>query len=401
MMKEMQRLILFPFLLLLLGGCNNQSRTVRDDIYLVAWDNYSFGYIDASGSAVISPQYAYAMPYGEKLAAVNVGGTFNKRRMPTDGKWGFIKMNGEFAINPIYYSPPTVGSPYDPASLAMANHDGYVFSENRAAVRTANEWVYIDRLGNTKIQNNKIKSARAFHDGLANVYMNGRWGYIDTLGNVIIYPQFKYAADFHQGRALVVNEQNEKMIINRRGLRQLPQYRILNHFENGFATVRPYWKGENPNEVERRKTLLINTHGAPMTPKDFDWIGHFGEDMAPALVGSKLGNPISYPQALGPTGEAGGKWGYIDLKGKFKINPAFEDARGFSEGFAAVKNGGLWGYMRPNQSMLTGYEFRWAGFFKNGLAPVILGPIHNDYSDQFAYIDTDGDIIWIEPQPAE
>ncbi|MEL7063437.1 MAG: WG repeat-containing protein, partial [Bacteroidota bacterium] len=88
--------------------------------------------------------------------------------------------------------------------------------------------------------------------------------------------------------------------------------------------------------------------------------------------------------------------GFIDYKGEFKINPTYQEAKGFINGFAPVKRGGLWGYLRPDRSMISGFEFRWAGFFKNGLAPVRLGPIHNDYDGLYAYINTRGEIIWIE-----
>jgi hypothetical protein len=44
----------------------------------------------------------------------------------------------------------------------------------------------------------------------------------------------------------------------------------------------------------------------------------------------------------------GERYGYIDNFGTEVIPPSFEDARAFSEGLAAVKIGGKWGYLAPD-----------------------------------------------------
>ena len=44
-----------------------------------------------------------------------------------------------------------------------------------------------------------------------------------------------------------------------------------------------------------------------------------------------------------------GKWGYVDQKGHYVVEPQYLDARPFSEGMAAVligdENTGQWGYV--------------------------------------------------------
>lgn len=42
--------------------------------------NQNYGYIDQSGRILIKPQFKYALPFSENLAAVKV----------PEGKWGFI-----------------------------------------------------------------------------------------------------------------------------------------------------------------------------------------------------------------------------------------------------------------------------------------------------------------------
>ncbi len=404
------RLFILILLLIILQGCSsNTNIPPTEEVYLVMWNESSYGYMDASGSQIISPQYTYAMPFSEGLAGVNVGGSFRKRNMPTDGKWGFIDIEGNFIINPIFYSPPVSGAFYDPDSIALAAHEAYIFSEGLAAAvvagkgATKREWVYVNKKGEEVFRNSDIRSARRFRQGLANVYVyrrgRGRWGYINAYGEMIIEPQFLLPADFRQGFALVVKEDQEKMLIDRKGYRYLPQYDILTYFINGYGAVRPNWYGERVDPSEKRKTQLVNIHGAPMMEADFDWIGMYGHGLAPALVGSKLGNSLSYPEIPSATIDVGGKWGFINLKGEFIINPKYQHARGFKEELAAVKLGGLWGYLHRDRSMITDFEFRWAGFFNKGVAPVRLGPIHGDYDGRYAYIDRGGNVIWIEPEP--
>lgn len=43
--------------------------------------------------------------------------------------------------------------------------------------------------------------------------------------------------------------------------------------------------------------------------------------------------------------EINGLWGFVDNQGKVVIEPVYEDALSFSNGFAAVKKDGLWGYI--------------------------------------------------------
>ncbi|RMG61044.1 MAG: WG repeat-containing protein, partial [Bacteroidetes bacterium] len=155
------------------------------------------------------------------------------------------------------------------------------------------------------------------------------------------------------------------------------------------------------SEADRRRYILIDHRGRAAFNEDafvFDRLGRFGNGMCPALVGSKLGDLVNFPEVPGPTELTGGKWGFINAKGAFVVNPVYEDAKGFSEGIAAVKQGGLWAYIDGSFSRMTGFEFRWVDYFHGGVAKVQLGPVHNDYDRRFAYINNTGEVIWIEPE---
>ena len=83
-------------------------------------------------------------------------------------------------------------------------------------------------------------------------------------------------------------------------------------------------------------------------------------------------------EAVGPFGdgrapakEAGGKWGYLDVEGKWVIPAKYERAGVFRGGLAAVKEpGGKWGYVKPDGNWGLEPKFMRARSFSDGLAAV-------------------------------
>ncbi|MDR1640535.1 MAG: WG repeat-containing protein [Clostridiales bacterium] len=67
----------------------------------------------------------------------------------------------------------------------------------------------------------------------------------------------------------------------------------------------------------------------------------------------------------------GGKWGFIDTTGTFQIAPQFDDALSFSGHLAAVKQGDLWGYLSLTGKMAIEPQFKLAKSFLDGNAPVL------------------------------
>jgi len=86
------------------------------------------------------------------------------------------------------------------------------------------------------------------------------------------------------------------------------------------------------------------------------------------------------------------KYGYIDEKGKFLINPQYKYASDFSEGLAAVvpENGKIKYIDKKGEIKIELKDAEFAGNFHNGLAKVKI-------NDQWGFIDNTGKII-INPQ---
>jgi len=400
----------------LLFSCTTQI----DSPYELRWPAQNgtggqYGYIDASGKIAIPQQFDYVVEFSEGIGGVNIGGTRVGNQYPDNGKWGFVDAYGQYLINPIYDSPPTHAKPYNWEDLSLVLHEGYIFSEGLAPVynRQDKKWTYIgydtgkqqyvdwiteakmlDTAGNI-IRTYPLRSARRFKEGLAAVYLNDAWGYINNKGEIVISPQFIYPVEFHQGRILAMGKDLRRVVYNVKGERELPMYRIFSEFRDGLAVVKPKLLGQVIQDNDQIKYSLIDSSGKFLFPAQFDKIGHFGSGLAPALIGSDP-DTLKFNPDKPIVGNVGPKWGYINMFGKFVHNPVFQDAHSFVEGVAAVKRSEYWGYMEPDGEMLTEFEFLWAGNFKKGMAQVRLGPTHNDYSGLYAYINLDGDIIYIQ-----
>ena len=52
-----------------------------------------------------------------------------------------------------------------------------------------------------------------------------------------------------------------------------------------------------------------------------------------------------------------GMWGFVDGQGKIVIEPQYEDAKSFLNGFAAVKKNGLWGYINQDGELVIAPAF--------------------------------------------
>ena len=70
----------------------------------------------------------------------------------------------------------------------------------------------------------------------------------------------------------------------------------------------------------------------------------------------------------------GRKMGYADKNETLKIAYAYEDAKPFSNGYAAVCKDGIWGYIDENNYMVIQPVFDAAGLMTaDGVAPVCHG----------------------------
>jgi DNA-binding transcriptional regulator/RsmH inhibitor MraZ len=151
----------------------------------------------------------------------------------------------------------------------------------------------------------------------------GKWGYIDAQGNVAIKPQFSWAADFRDGRAMVVTDKVSGYIDDKGRLAFAcpADWEAYGDFSEGMAPFQIHGKWG-----------FCNRDGKVVIAPRHDEAGPFSEGLARVNIGAK-------PGFLGRPKE-GGKWGFIDMTGKVAIPLRFEYAEPFSDGLAFVQEVG-------------------------------------------------------------
>lgn len=64
-----------------------------------------------------------------------------------------------------------------------------------------------------------------------------------------------------------------------------------------------------------------------------------------AAPGPQYRNVGKYSEGLAPVQASSGKWGFINQRQQWVIEPRFEEARDFLDGRAAARQGGKWGFI--------------------------------------------------------
>lgn len=270
-----------------------------------------YGFIDKQGTVIIEAKYDKAYPFQEGLAAVVTG-----------DRLGYIDINGTLVIPQIYYyNPQLTENPSFQNGLAKVAkktgstvHYGFIDAKGKEAI-PLKEWsvepfsdglalisdnsgdrreiYFVDTKG-TKILSldGRYSRAYSFYSGLARVEKGGKIGYIDKNGREVVAPSYTYALNFSENRA-IAKIGADYVLIDPSGKESgRLSYSYIEKFSNGLAMV-------------ERTTL--------------------------SLVDGRMVRES--------------KTGYIDENGNEAITPQFEKGQGFSEGLAAVRVDGLWGFI--------------------------------------------------------
>jgi hypothetical protein len=210
-------------------------------------------------------------------------------------------------------------------------------------------WGYIDKSQNYVIKP-QFARAKRFSDGLAPAALDKKFGYIEATGRFAIEPQFVFAEPFSEGLALVFPDWG----IN-----------LLGHAEGYTLFVRAGY-------IDRTGKMVIK-------PRFVENARSFSEGVAAFQAG------INYTYGHS-------KWGYLDKRGNWAIQPQFDTAADFSENLAAVSLRGQgrdrdqWGYIDKVGKFVIPVQFDRALPFAKGLAKVKT-------SNGWRYIDKQGNFV--------
>ncbi|MDR0915853.1 MAG: WG repeat-containing protein [Oscillospiraceae bacterium] len=297
------------------------SLGVLSDGLALVESEQGFFYIDITGKIVLNlgKEYSRAHGFSDGLAMV----------WDENWKLGFINKQGDVVI------------PFENYFLPNSGFDG--FSEGLALVGTdegngVQSYMYIDKTGNVAIDLDAgyevgLGASGKFQDGLAVLSKNGKLGVIDKTGKVIvtfeydnIYDYVTYSIDY---KLIKVEKGNKYGLIDRTGkvvLQPVYDWIDFNYAVDGLIGVE---KDGKDGYVDKNGKVII-----PIIYNAF----YFGDA----------------PDGLAFAGISG-KFGFIDKSGNVAVPLEYDTIRyansdygsynylGFSNGYAAVKQNGLWG----------------------------------------------------------
>ncbi|MFN8237439.1 MAG: WG repeat-containing protein [Chitinophagales bacterium] len=247
------------------------------------------------------------------------------------GKFGFVDASGK---------------PVIPATFSFAANfsEGLAVAAKGDNTQTALKG-YINSKGVFAIPP-AYTAAGDFSEGLARVQVNGKWGYIDKNGKMVISPQFQLCYEFKNGYAQA-QQKNLWGLIDKTGKFVIkPTYYSLTDYSG---------KVLGAQKTMYNDWMLMDIHENSTSLKGFSKMGSFGNGLAPAR-------------------NVEDKWGFINEKAEWVIQPKYSNAHIFSDYLAAVEvNFTHWGFINTSGEMIIEPQYDRPSVFKNSIAQVEKG----------------------------
>ncbi len=198
--------------------------------------DHRVGYINRSGLPSIAATLLDGDAFSEGMARVVVEGPC---LLPNDGLCGFNGIVPEDAQreHDLGHCKFTFVD-HQGAVLPGRFDDAGAFHEGLAPVKVRDKWGYIDRTGAIVISPG-YAYAYSFSEGLAAVQDGEEFGYINKSGRLVIDAHFLLAGEFHDHRAVVLQEPGVFYYVSSNGGRAFPGNFIgATSFFKGLANVK-------------------------------------------------------------------------------------------------------------------------------------------------------------------
>lgn len=251
-----------------------------------------------------------------------------------EGKKGLIDLDGKVVVEAVYDEIEYNGKDKEDISVRdgkdcfFINQEGYktkmpeegfaalsTVSQSRIVAKKGDKYGYLDKNFNVKTDF-IYDDATPLYEGVGAVKQGEKWALIDRKGDLVTEFLFDEVSRNSRGICSV-----NKMIAVKQGA----------------------------------DFFFVNEKGERLSEQTYEDIKAFEADNMCAVC-------------------IKGKWGYIDRDENLNIECSYEDARSFTNGYAAVKKGGIWGYIDENGHMVIQPVFDDAGLMtQDGVAPVCHG----------------------------
>lgn len=322
-----------------------------------------YGFVDIDGNVVIDPIYTWADTFRDGMAPVGL-----------DDKYGFVDSTGQ----------TRVAIAYDMVSA--------FFSEGFAGVREKELWGFVSDQG-CGLGNAEYTAVRHFTEGKAAVERGGVWGYIDRCGQNVARHTFAEADFFSCGLARVVREGQ-----------------VLFLDEDGTARALGSYKDVGQRFMEDRVQVqdsrglwgFVDKAGNCVVPCQYAGLSSFHESYAVfyekrkagfllrngdlAFGGSRFDEALDFSDGCAPVRDRGG-WYLMQASGD-RIGPiACDRLWTFQNGFGRFDAMTKTGFLDVNGKVAIPAQYDNVDDFEYGLARV-------EFDDKFGYVNTHGKMVW-------
>jgi hypothetical protein len=298
----------------------------------LASEDGKYGYINKEGDWQIQPKFKVAKNFSDDLAAVM-----------SNNKWGYINRQGEWVIQPTFKKAK-------------------YFNSGIAVVLDGRDWIYINKKGKQVLKNVDTDHLFDFSEGFAKIRKRGKLGFINTSGEIIVEPKFEVAKDFVNGYSKIIHKDDFGIIDTTGKYLLKPEYTFVPNFIYDNSKV----------SVKKNGTPGVIVDGKFKPIEDSNRIWAFPKNSNLARVYKK------------------GRFGFVNDKGIWVIEPTFKDAKEFSNGLAPVYNK-KWGYINTSGELVIPYQFDQAETFsEDGFAPVLV-------KGRWGFINAKGKMV-VEPK---
>ena len=340
--------------------------TIKQE-YIEAIQGYKKGIADLDGNTIVPFEFDDIISFTSDVAIVRKGSRFGFVDRQQQYHPLTVKDNGDYFSTGIallyfpYHGDDRVS--YISDRYCVVNRQGKLLVPAEAGAGTQTEAV-AEKINNTcrnlatkKASNTDTKASNTY---LTRVFINDKYGYINNAGQLTISPQYDNAEDFNQGYAFVFKDK-QLGIIDTKGKYTSLTVKNNNYFTDGIVRVGYVDSyGDRYCVINQQGELLVSaTSSISVKAQKIN-------NICRGLAGIKVNNdslqeplqsmderPFSYYFVDGLlTVIINNKRGYINSKGDLAIPQLFDTAANFSEGLAAVKQDGRFGFIDRSGKMV-------------------------------------------------
>lgn len=248
-----------------------------------------------------------------------------------------------------------------------------------------------------------------FAEGLARVKKDDKWNFIDIDGKLLFkrFKSFVVDGDFHEGYAVIRKKKGSGKynFIGKDGnLLFNKWYPCLTDFNEGFSVVGIEnglsYIGKDEKFINKDLSFsctspFVNGYANAYLSGSFVYVDTSGNIMKKQGIYSISSSEYFYDGfAIVDLKDA--KHNFIDTKGKLLSEDKFDECVRFSEGFARVRTGKKWNYIRTNGKLLfpKNTDIQMCGDFHEGFAFVAIKDKHNGKLN-WNYVDKNGNFLLV------